>query len=88
MTFAIRLDPDQAQQNARPDLEPMYLTFRWYFFEKVDFEKRNQQTKKNMKKFPGGKELIAIAITTLIWAAVFGGLRTTQAQTSLRIRAV
>ena len=29
------------------------------FFEKVDFEK-NQQTVKNMKNFPGGKELIDV----------------------------
>ena len=32
------------------------MVFLKEFFEKVDFEK-NQQTTKNMKIFPGGKEL-------------------------------
>ena len=30
ITFANRLDPDQARQNVRPDLDPSCLTFGWY----------------------------------------------------------
>ena len=30
ITFANRLDPDQVRQNARPDLDPICLTLRWY----------------------------------------------------------
>ena len=30
ITFANRLDPDQAQQNIGPDLDPICLTLRWY----------------------------------------------------------
>ena len=60
ITFVNRLDPDQAWQNDEPDLDPICLTLRWYsrkfFFEKVDFEKI-QQTIKDMKKLPGGKDL-------------------------------
>ena len=30
ITFANSLDPGQAQQNVRPDLDPNCLTLRWY----------------------------------------------------------
>ena len=30
VTFANRLDPDQARQNVGPDLDPICLTLRWY----------------------------------------------------------
>ena len=30
ITFANILDPDQAQQNVGPDLNPSWLTSRWY----------------------------------------------------------
>ena len=52
--FANSLDPDQAQQNVRPDLDPNYLTLMVFlkeFFKKVDFEK-NQQTTKKHEKLP------------------------------------
>ena len=42
-TFANSLDPDEARQNAGPDLDPNCLTlmvFLKYFFEKVDFAKK------------------------------------------------
>ena len=29
--FANSFDPDQAQESAEPDLDPMYLTLLWYF---------------------------------------------------------
>ena len=48
ITFANSLDPDQARQNVKPDPDPNFLTPRW-FLEKVDFEKKNQQTTKSMK---------------------------------------
>ena len=37
------------------------MAFLKEFFKKVDFEK-NQQTTKNMKNFPGGKELTSFDI--------------------------
>ena len=37
------------------------MVFLKEFFKKYDFEKKNQQTKKSMKIFPGGKELKAHA---------------------------
>ena len=46
ITFAKRLDPDQARQNVEVYLDPICLTLRWYFEKKEDFEK-NQQTHKN-----------------------------------------
>ena len=54
------LDTDQARQNVRPDLDPKsfkLIIFVREFFEKVDFEKKNQQTTKKGKFFPGSKEL-------------------------------
>ena len=62
ITFANSLDPDQAHQNFRLDLDPFFLhsdhhqVFLKEFFDEVDFE-NNQQTTKSMKNFPGGKEL-------------------------------
>ena len=50
ITFANSLKPDQAQQNVGLDLDPNCLTmmvFMKEFFEKDDFEK-NQQTTKRM----------------------------------------
>ena len=31
ITFAYSLDPDQAQQDVRPDLDPNRLTLCWYY---------------------------------------------------------
>ena len=62
MLINYSLDPDQARQNVRFDLVPIYLTLIWYYWhnfsKKIDFEK-NQQTedKKSMKNFPGSEEL-------------------------------
>ena len=43
ITFANSLDPDQAWQNVRPDLDPNCLTLLWYpwkiIFEKVNLKK-------------------------------------------------
>ena len=44
-----RLNPDQAPQNARPDLDPDCI-FLKEIFEKVDFEKKQQPTKKHVGK--------------------------------------
>ena len=55
-TFANSLDQGQARQNVGPDLDPNCLTlivFLKEFFKKVDFEKKQQQTKKKWRKFPG-----------------------------------
>ena len=46
ITFAYSLDPEQAQQNVRPDLDPNCLSsdtlmvLQKYFFEKADSEKK------------------------------------------------
>ena len=52
MTFANRLDPDQARQNVRPDLDPINLAlnvFLIFFFKKVSLEKYQQTTEKSRK---------------------------------------
>ena len=52
INFANSLDPDQARQNVRPDLDPNCLTLKVVlkeFFEKDDFEKNLQSTKKHAK---------------------------------------
>ena len=53
ITFANSVDPDQAWQNVRSDLDPNCLTFWWYsrkiFFEKVNFLKNPQTTEKHAK---------------------------------------
>ena len=50
--FANSLDPDQARQNVRPDLDPNCLTLWWYswkiFFQKVNL-KNPKMTKKHTK---------------------------------------
>ena len=40
ITFANRLDPDQARQDVWPDLDPICLTLRWYFL-KIFLEKKS-----------------------------------------------
>ena len=49
------LDPDQARQKVRPDLDPKLfdtlMVFLKEFFKEVDFEK-NQQTTKKPEKLP------------------------------------
>ena len=57
VTFANRLDTDQAQQNVWPDLDPTQMVFLKDFFEKVDFE-----INQHHEKFSGGKELILLAV--------------------------
>ena len=47
VTFTNSLDPDKARQNVGPDLGPNCLTLMVFlkeFFEKEDFEEKNQQT--------------------------------------------
>ena len=47
------MDPDQAQQNIRPDLNPNCLRLRWYswknFSKKVDLEKKSANNEKAWK---------------------------------------
>ena len=60
IVFANSLGPDQARQNVGPDLGPNCLTLWWYSwmnFSKKLILKKNQQTTKNMKKYPAFKEL-------------------------------
>ena len=55
ITLANSLDPDQARRIVGADQGPNCLTLRWYFlkifFQKVNFEK-NQQTTKKHEKLP------------------------------------
>ena len=59
ITFANSLDPDQVRQNVGPDLDPncsdTLMVFQKEYFEKVDFEKKNQQTTKKYAKYTVGK---------------------------------
>ena len=61
MTFANRLDPDQARQKVGPDFDPICLTLRWYsrknFLKKLILKKISRR-QKSMKNFPRGKELM------------------------------
>ena len=60
--------PDQARQNGWPDLNPNCLTLIVYlkeFFEKIDFEK-NQQTTKKREKFPRGQRVKGCMLMNLI----------------------
>ena len=56
MTFANSLDPDQApakyQAWSGPKLFDTMMVFLKEFFQKVDFEKNRQTTKKSMQKLP------------------------------------
>ena len=69
ITFANSLDPDQAQQNVGPDLDPSYLTqmvFLKDFLEKVYF-KKNPQTKKHAK-LPRMQKVKMVLATVLLGA--------------------
>ena len=57
ITFANRLDPDQARQNVGPDLDPNCLTLKWYSkknFSKMLILKKISRRQKSMKIFSGG----------------------------------
>ena len=58
MYFAIAnsLDPDQAQQNVGPDLDPDCLTL-WKYSRREFFEKVNVGKKSADKKYLASKEL-------------------------------
>ena len=59
MTFAKSLQPDQAQHNVGPDLDPNCLTLTIYLkevFKEADFEKKNSRRLKSRKNYTGGKE--------------------------------
>ena len=69
MIFVNSFDPDHAQQNVGPDLDPNRLTlftvFLREFFEKVNFEIKSAEYNKSMKNYPTCKELTLKApITT------------------------
>ena len=56
-TFANTLDPDQAQQNVEPGLDPncsTLMVFLKEFFEKVDFENMSRR-QKSMQNYPVDK---------------------------------
>ena len=56
---ANRLDPDQAQQNVGPDLDPICLTLRWYSWKKFSkyliLKKKSADDKKAWKISQGAK---------------------------------
>ena len=58
--LASTFDPDQAQQNITPDLDPKCLTLWLYFwknFSKKLILKKISRGQKSGKDFPGGKEM-------------------------------
>ena len=60
LIFANSLDPDQAQQNVGPDLDPNCLTliaFLKEIFEKANFKKKSEEDKNTMKNYAACKEL-------------------------------
>ena len=73
ITFATRLDPDQAQQNSGPGLSSICLTLK--FFSKKLILKNNSSQQKRMENFPGGKKLLIVPnwihFTCLQLAALF-----------------
>ena len=50
ITFANSLDPDQAQQNVRPDLDPNCLTLLTVFLEDLKKKKKKEKEKRKEKK--------------------------------------
>ena len=69
MTFANSLDPDQAWQNVRPDLDPICLPLWWYaqkIFSKKLILKKIKQTEKSMQKYSFLKRLFII-----IWGHIW-----------------
>ena len=65
ITFANSLDPDQAWQNVRPDLDPNCLTHWWHswknFLKKLIL--KNRQTTKNLNNEPACNELTIINVS-------------------------
>ena len=63
ITFANSLDPDQAWQNVRPDLDPNYLKLWWYswnnFSKKLIFKEISRR-QKSMQNYPACKELTTL----------------------------
>ena len=54
VTFSNSLEPDQVRQNVGPDLDLNYLSLIVLlkeFFEKANFEKRQQMTSKSLKNY-------------------------------------
>ena len=75
LTFANSLDPDQAQQNVGPNLGPLCLTLingtpERFFFEKVNFEKKNSKDK-SMQNYSGCIELKPQSLTSTVLNASF-----------------
>ena len=63
ITFANSLDPDQAWQNVRPDLDPNYLKLWWYSwnnFSKKLILKKISRRQKSMQNYPACKELTTL----------------------------
>ena len=60
INFTNSLDPDQARQIVRSDLDPKpfdtLMVFLKEIFKKVDFEKISRR-QKSVKNYPEGKEL-------------------------------
>ena len=56
ITFTNSLDPDQARACSGSKLFETLIVFLKEFFEKVDF-KKNQQTTKKREKFPRGQRV-------------------------------
>ena len=81
ITFANSLNPDQAQQNVGPwgsNLFDTQMVLLKEFFEKADFEKNQQTTKKTWKISQGAKKAKIFLLVDL-WEKKFryrvGGLK-------------
>ena len=70
----VKLDPDQAWQNVGPDLYPNCLSYTYGLPERIFWKnfwkKQQQQTTKNLKKFPACKELIGFQDTIRLWIQI------------------
>ena len=60
------LDPEQDLQNVGPELDPKCLTPE-RIFQKVSIFKKNQQTTKNMKNYPGGRVTVAVYVCVIMF---------------------
>ena len=70
ITFAKSLDPNQAQLNVGPDVDPNYLALSVFlkaFFEKSIFEikKLTDSKKKTLHNYPAFKDLTYLCRTEL-----------------------
>ena len=63
--FGPRSGATQCRAWSGSKLFDILMVFLKEFFETVDFEKKQQTTKKGMKNYPGGKELIFSSVVVM-----------------------